>query len=104
MHRSTALNTATLPIPNLINRLPWRRGLPVVLSALALGLCPLSPTAQAVLPSPTPDGAYRNGNTAEGNNALFSLTTGHNNTAVGDSALFNNTVGWFNVAIGSSAL
>ena len=34
----------------------------------------LSPTARAV--TPAPDGGYPNNNTAEGDNALFSLTTG----------------------------
>ena len=38
----------------------------------------LSPRAQAV--SPAPDGGYPGGNTAEGQNALFSLTSGGFNT------------------------
>jgi hypothetical protein len=33
--------------------------------------------------SPPPDGGYAGGNTAEGQNALFSLTTGTYNTALG---------------------
>src|SRR5690242_20554778 len=37
---------------------------------------------------PPPDGGYGNGNTAEGTEALFSLTSGTNNTAVGEDALF----------------
>jgi hypothetical protein len=40
-----------------------------------------SPKTQAVIPPP--DGGYPNFNTAEGQNALFSLTTGVANTAVG---------------------
>ena len=32
--------------------------------------------AQAQLPSPTPDGGYRNGNTAEGDSALFKSNNG----------------------------
>src|SRR5260370_32115085 len=39
------------------------------------------PTSQAV--SPPPDGDYPGGNTAEGQNALLSLTAGTYNTAVG---------------------
>ena len=58
----------------------------------------VSPTAQAV--DPPPDGGYPNQNTAEGEDALFSLTTGVDNTANGWEALFNNTTGFFNTAIG----
>ena len=57
-----------------------------------------SPTAA------TPDGGYLNQNTAEGDNALFSLTTGGFNTAIGFQALHNNTTGGFNTASGRSAL
>jgi hypothetical protein len=42
---------------------------------LALTSFALSPWARAV--DPAPDGGYPNGNTAEGEDALFSLTTGH---------------------------
>jgi hypothetical protein len=45
----------------------------------------LEPIAQAVVPPP--DGGYPGGNTAEGQGALFSLTTGTFNTAVGFFAL-----------------
>jgi hypothetical protein len=62
----------------------------------------LSPVAQAV--NPPPDGGYPGGNTAEGQNALFSLTTGGFNTAVGFYALFANTTGYFNTALGAGAL
>src|SRR6476659_7620474 len=43
-----------------------------VLIALTLGCFALSPQARAV--SPPPDGGYPNNNTAEGQDALFSLT------------------------------
>src|SRR5438093_9229347 len=81
------------------------RTLPL-LTALALMLIcyGLSPTARAQLPSPTPDGGYPNGNTAEGDGALFSLTTGIGNTAVGFFALFSNTTGNNNTTYGFSAL
>ena len=57
---------------------------------------------QAVLPPP--DGGYPGFNTAEGQNALFSLTTGSANTAVGWSSLFSNAEGSFNTATGAGAL
>jgi hypothetical protein len=40
---------------------------------VALAVFALSPTVQALLPGPTPDGGYDGGNTAEGNGALFSV-------------------------------
>jgi hypothetical protein len=62
----------------------------------------LLPRVQAV--SPPPDGAYPGGNTAEGHNALFHLTTGGFNTAVGWFSLPSNTTGGGNVANGALAL
>jgi len=67
-----------------------------------LTLVTLSPIVQAVVPPP--DGGYPNLTTAEGQNALFSLTTGSANTAVGWSSLFSNAVGSFNTATGAGAL
>jgi hypothetical protein len=64
----------------------------------------LSPTARALLPPPEPDGGYPDGNTAEGTDALFNLTTGVDNTATGDHALFSNTQGGANTANGFQAL
>jgi uncharacterized coiled-coil protein SlyX len=79
-----------------------RKANPVVLVALTLACFGLWPTARAV--TPPPDGGYADGNTAEGSNALFSLTTGVKNTANGYLALFSNTTGQLNTAIGSQAL
>jgi len=62
----------------------------------------LSPMAQAVLPPP--EGGYPGGNTAEGQAALFTLTTGAFNLAVGFFSLRSNTDSSFNTAIGSGAL
>jgi len=84
-----------------ISRSPLRYDLfliPLVLAAFAL-----SPAAQAQL-SPPPDGGYDGNNTAEGTDALFSLTTGTDNTAIGFDALYSNTTGDSNTATGSGAL
>jgi hypothetical protein len=62
----------------------------------------LLPKTQAVIPPP--DGGYPGFNTAEGQNALFSLTTGVANTAVGWFSLFSNTDGSFNTALGAGTL
>lgn len=58
--------------------------------------------AHAVVPPP--DGGYPGGNTAEGQAALLSLTTGGFNTGVGFFALRSNTEGQFNTAVGAGAL
>jgi hypothetical protein len=71
--------------------------IPVLIIGLAL-----LPKAQAV--SPPPDGGYSGGNTAEGQTALLSLTTGGFNTAVGFLSLRSNTTGGFNTAIGAGTL
>ena len=62
----------------------------------------LLPKVEAV--SPPPDGGYPGLNTAEGQNALLSLTSGVYNTAVGFSSLKSNTIGNANTAIGVNAL
>jgi hypothetical protein len=90
-------------IINPINRSFGRCGtlgflfIPLVLACFAL-----LPRAQAVVPAP--DGGYPNGNTAEGTNALFSLTNGVWNTAVGFEALSHDTAGKINTATGVRAL
>jgi hypothetical protein len=62
----------------------------------------LLPAAQAVVPAP--DGGYPGFNTAEGQNALLSLTTGAGNTAVGWFSLGSSTDASFNTALGAGAL
>ena len=69
---------------------------------MTIGCVALSPVARAVVPPP--DGGYPGGNTAEGQNALFNLTTGTYNTAVGSFSLESNTIGNFNTATGAGAL
>jgi hypothetical protein len=91
----TLLHFGTSPV-----RSPLRIGL--LLIPLALACFAVSPATQAV--SPPPDGGYAGGNTAEGNGALFSLTTGEFNTAVGFLALDSNITGSFNTALGAGTL
>jgi uncharacterized coiled-coil protein SlyX len=79
-----------------------KKATPLFLAVLVLVCLTLSPRAQAV--SPAPDGGYPGFNTAEGDGALNSLTTGINNTANGESALFTNTIGVNNTANGFQAL
>jgi trimeric autotransporter adhesin len=54
--------------------------------------------------SPAPDGGYPYKNTAEGQDALFSLTSGTANTAIGNVALKANTTGDRNTGNGALAL
>lgn len=53
---------------------------------------------------PPPDGGYPGFNTAEGQNALFNLTTGSANTAIGWRSLFSDTLGSLNTAVGAGTL
>lgn len=62
----------------------------------------LSPKTEAV--NPPPDGGYPGFTTAEGTNALKSLTTGVGNTAAGWYSLFTNSTGTYNTALGAGAL
>ena len=75
---------------------------PPFLGMFVLVCLTLSPRVQAVVPPP--DGGYPGGNTAEGQSALLSLTTGGFNTAVGFFSLGSNTIGSFNTATGAGAL
>jgi hypothetical protein len=76
--------------------------IPPVLIIFALVCFALVHNTQAV--SPPPDGGYPVGNTAEGQNALLSLTSGTYNTAVGLFSLKSITTARFNTAIGAGTL
>jgi hypothetical protein len=76
------------------------RLLPILLTLLSLPLA--GHESQAVVPPP--DGGYPGNNTAEGQNALLSLTTGVNNTAVGWFSLKSNRRGQLNTAVGAGTL
>ena len=71
-------------------------------TVIALACFAFVQNAQAL--SPAPDGGYPGGNTAEGQNALFNLTTGGFNTAVGHLSLRSDTTGSFNTALGAGTL
>ena len=94
------MKTTTSIIGNSINNSLLRCGfiiMPFVLMCVAT-----LPGARAV--SPPPDGGYPGGNTAEGTDALLSLSSGTNNTAIGADALANNVSGNDNTAVGFQAL
>jgi hypothetical protein len=90
------------PIKTSIGRPRTHSGSAFILILLVLACLAFLPKAQAVVPAP--DGGYPGGNTAEGQSALFSLTTGGYNTAVGFFSLRSDTIGSFNTAIGAGAL
>ena len=74
----------------------------LILAAISSVCVGLLPKAEAV--SPPPDGAYPNFTTAEGQNALQSLTSGTENSGLGALTLFTNSTGSFNTAVGAGAL
>ena len=94
------MKTTPSPISNPINDSLLRCAL--ILMPFVVMCVALLPGAQAV--SPAPDGGYPGGNTAEGQAALLSLTTGTFNTAVGFLSLRSDTEGQFNTAVGAGAL
>src|SRR5205823_9709133 len=88
------LSSNTIPLFSFVNR--WRMRCYFVLCGLALACLALLPIARGA--------DLGAGNTADGDGALFNLTTGTNNTAIGFEALFKNTSGIYNTATGSGAL
>jgi hypothetical protein len=87
-----------------IFRTIMRMNIPARLSFLLAFFCLTGVVVQAPAVSPPPDGAYPGGNTAEGQNALLSRTTGSYNAAVGYLALLSDTTGSFNTAVGAGTL
>src|SRR5437868_6243606 len=94
------MKTIILPISHSISHSPLRCVL--ILIPLVLMCAALLPEARAV--TPAPDGGYPGFNTAEGDGALQSLTSGTSNTAIGFDALFSTTTGSNNTAAGIGAL
>jgi Chaperone of endosialidase len=94
------MKTITLTLSSAINHsvLRWT----LILIQLVLMCVVVVPRAGAV--TPPPDGGYPGFNTAEGDSALQSLTSGAANTAVGLGALFHDTTGSNNTALGFEAL
>jgi len=108
----------------------WLRGLRLSALAFVAGSLALSPPARAVCregctgvggtflgddaatghyetaigASALGAGRYHVANTANGANALHSITTGNKNLAVGYDALFGNQTGTYNMATGANAL
>jgi trimeric autotransporter adhesin len=73
----------------------------ILILILIIGLGVL-PKVQAL--SPAPDGGYPGRNTAEGQKALFNLTTGTDNAALGQSSLQSLTTGNLNTGVGAWTL
>src|SRR5439155_24263876 len=71
---------------------------------ICIAFLPQMHAAPNALPSPSPDGCYPGFTTAEGCNALFSLTSGAGNTAVGWYSLYFNTTHSYSTGLGAGAL
>jgi hypothetical protein len=94
-------NMKTLRLRKSIDRSRLRLAFFFTLGCIWFALS-LAPTAFGVRPKP--DGGYPGANTAEGDGALQSLTSGIYNTALGYHTLFSNTSGTENTATGKEAL
>jgi Chaperone of endosialidase len=86
----------------LCTSMPMKAKIQLFLITLLIACLEPSQNAHAV--TPPPDGGYPGGNTAEGDNALLSLTSGSYDTALGFRSLEKNTGGNFNTAVGALAL
>src|SRR5256885_765963 len=74
------------------------------LSLIALVLACFAFVTHMQAVSPPPDGGYPGGNTAEGQKALLSRTTGGFNTALGWFSLKSLTTGSYNTGVGAGTL
>jgi trimeric autotransporter adhesin len=92
--------------PNRASRIQCKTTTPrfLISIALAVSCFALSSVPNAFGVVPAPDGGYPGNNTAEGANALFSLTSGIDNNALGFQALYHNTTGNYNTAEGFRSL
>jgi|SRR6266487_1684148 len=77
---------------------------PLAALLLASGFFALCSTPKAFGVVPAPDGSYAGGNTAEGQSALLSRTTGIYNTAVGIYSVLSLTDGNFCTGVGAGTL
>ena len=93
-------NMTVLHLKKSIGPSPSR--LALLLITLVFACFVLSPAVQALVPAP--DGGYPGGNTAAGQKALLSLTSGGYNTAIGFLSLSSETTGSLNTALGAGAL
>ena len=78
-----------------------RNTLSLILISLLTGFAFLQPAHALV---PPPDGGYPNFTTAEGTEALQSLTTGAGNTGIGWYSLFSASIANYNTGIGAGTL
>ena len=78
----------------------------ITISSVLIVICLVcaGPLAKVEAVSPPPDGDYPGGNTAEGQEALFSLTSGIYNTALGWLSLESVTTGSLNTGVGAGTL
>jgi len=103
IQRQTTIQSLTNSFSRSLPPVTYHYSLLTVL-LLVLACFGLAPAPNAFGVTPAPDGGYSGANTAEGDSALFKLTTGTYNTATGYQALFSDTTGIKNTANGAFAL
>jgi uncharacterized coiled-coil protein SlyX len=91
------LISANENLKNSTNHAPSPRGLFLILLIGCFGLLPGAKASDV-------ESALPGGNTADGQNALLSLTTGFYNAAFGFDALLSNTDASFNTGVGAGTL
>jgi hypothetical protein len=96
--RRTSAATSRSKVREIFATLHTMKTILITLLCLAVVL------AEANAVTPPPDGGYPGGNTAEGQKALLSLTSGTYNTAIGLFSLLSLTDAQFNTATGAGAL
>jgi hypothetical protein len=90
--------------PHIMKTIIVRNQRAVLLLLALCGFTLWQATPKALGVVPTPDGCYPNFTTAEGCDALNSLTTGSGNTGLGWRSLFSNADASFNTGVGGAAL